>query len=302
MTNSAQAFSVDHASYGKDGVRLLTRFPSDLGDRVSELTLSIRVEGQFLASYLSGDNSAVLPSDTLRRHALAERARNPTSDPLDFVEAIARRILDANPALTIVKVMADARRWTALGRHTLTASPWMETVQVSAGRDGHVDRQGGVTGVQLLTTTGSAFTGFMRDDLTVQAESSDRPLCGSLDATWVYGPARSTSDPMVESDTIDRLLAACTDKPSNAIQELLTAAARIVLEQTPELETISLRFAALPISTNVFDDPNARQQTYEIGGGPIGVTAVTLARGPDSVPPVPDTQGLASGPAALPRT
>jgi len=240
--------------------------------------LSIRVEGEFLESYWSGDNRAILPSDTLRRHAMAERAANPATDPIALVEPIARRILAANPALERVSIDAVGQRWVRRGRHTFTSGGLSETAHISIGRDGAITRTGGVTGVQLLSTTGSAFTGFMRDELTVQTESLDRPLCGTLDATWTWAEDSHFSPAVGNDDIAERLIDACADRPSNAVQELLASAARTVLEQTNGLTAISMRFASLPIAANVFDGDPASHQSHEVGTGPLGVTEVTITR------------------------
>jgi urate oxidase len=126
---------------------------------------------------------------------------------------------------------------------------------------------GGVRGLRLLMTTGSAFTGFRRDALTTQHAAADRPLAGALDADWTFGAAPLPADEMVNA-----LLESFADRPSNAVQQLLTEVGGAVLERWASLSTLGLRFESLPV-TAVGDGA-----AYEVGGGPLGVTSVVLRR------------------------
>ena len=267
--SSATSIEITDASYGKDEIRVLSR----LGTTVRDLTLTLDAEGEFLGSFRSGDNSAVLPTDTLRRHALAECGRMPSASAEQIVDAIALRLLDANPAFTTVTAEAVGTVWEPAGSGCYRAAAWRPSARVRRTRAGGRQASSGLRGLAVLTTSGSAFTGFLRDALTVQEESTDRPLCGSLDATWTHEDA-ATVPPDVLADT---LLAALAGRGSTSIQQLLTAVGTSALEQHPTLVTVELRFRSEPLSPVPVPEPGVGT-VHDLGAGSIGVTRVALRR------------------------
>lgn len=272
-------FEISRATYGKEAVRVLTWSRDGATDSVRDVALGIHVEGDFLASYRSGDNAAILPSDTLRRHALAECEDNPAGTLEAALAGIATRILDANPALTGVAATAQARPWQRIGDHSFVLAPWRASAAAELTRGAPVRLRGGARGLELLTTTGSGFTGFMRDELTTQAETSDRPLCGILDASWTY-VADNLPAPGLTERIVAGLLAAFADRPSNAVQQLLTEIGMAVLAASAELATIALHFESIPAAP-ILTALSARGEAgtaHEIGAGPVGVTDVVLRR------------------------
>jgi urate oxidase len=300
---------IAHAAYGKADVRVLTRIPSAAGaesgggDTVRDVLLAVQVEGDFHESYESGVNSAILPSDTLRRHALAECDRQPHAGAEELLDGIGRRILAANPAFTAVTGTVQIRRWQRIGLNSfvdgvgrgwaevrLAASPGVTTPVPSAvgGAPGAEPTRavirtrvtGGVRGLAVLTTTGSAFTGFLRDGLTTQEAATDRPLCGTLDADWTFRAGELPGAELADA-IVARVLAAFADRPSNAVQELLTAVGSEVLAGMPDLAGIALRFDSLPTAPLPAELATARTnggRSYEVGAGAVGVTEVGLKR------------------------
>jgi urate oxidase len=269
---------IAHATYGKAAVRVLTWTRVGAIDTVRDVLLAVHVEGDFLASYRSGDNAAILPSDTLRRHAIAASDALPDGAVEALLAMIADRILDANAALSSAVVTAETRQWQRVGDHSFLLGPWRATAEARLTRGEAVRLSGGARGLGLLSTAGSAFTGFMRDELTTQVDAADRPLCGTLDADWTYLAGVQPASRLAEK-IVGRLLAAFADRPSNAVQELLTAVGGELLAATAELASIELNFdsvAAAPIPAAL--SATLAGNAHEIGGGAVGVTRVVLRR------------------------
>ena len=92
------------SSYGKSRVRLvqLRRGPDrhDLRD----LTVAVRFQGKYDESYTDGDNSAVLPTDTMKNTIYALAARDRIREPEPFGLALARHFLERNQRLTRVRI------------------------------------------------------------------------------------------------------------------------------------------------------------------------------------------------------
>src|SRR6476660_7056761 len=98
-------------AYGKSGVRLVqvTRH----GDRhdVRDFTVAIRFQGEYDASYTTGDNTEVLPTDTMKNTVYALAARAGIVEPEAFGLVLARHFLDRNPRLEEVRIDLASRTW-----------------------------------------------------------------------------------------------------------------------------------------------------------------------------------------------
>ena len=64
-----------HSSYGKERVRLVQVLRRADRDDLRDLTVAVRFEGDYDASYTEGDNSDVLPTDTMRNTVYALAAQ-----------------------------------------------------------------------------------------------------------------------------------------------------------------------------------------------------------------------------------
>ncbi len=99
------------SAYGKSGVRLVR--VTRRGDRhdVRDLTLAIRFEGDYDASYVDGDNSDVLPTDTMKNTVYALAARGPCEEPESFALSLAEHFLERNPRLQRVTIDVLEHIW-----------------------------------------------------------------------------------------------------------------------------------------------------------------------------------------------
>ena len=88
------------SAYGKSRVRLVQ--VRRQGDRhaVRDLTVAIQFRGAYDESYTDGDNSSVLPTDTMKNTVYALAAQEPVTDPEPFALRLARHFLERNPRLS----------------------------------------------------------------------------------------------------------------------------------------------------------------------------------------------------------
>jgi urate oxidase len=282
VTGNLPKIEITAASYGKSGVRVLSWGD---GGTIRDVDLAIEVEGEFLESYRSGDNAAILPSDSLRRHALAECSAHPGASVERLLVQIGARVLEANPAFDAVLATAEIRQWARRGAHSHVLSAERGSSRFRLQRSGFQFLESGIHDLNVLITTGSGFSGFLRDAITVQADSADRPLCGTLDARWTYlslAQAVESASGKLRAQVTAELLGALTDRPSKAVQQLLTEAGTVVLTAVPQLATLSLHFASWPLSPVPADliTPlvSARGNAYEASAGAPGMTDVVLRR------------------------
>ena len=183
--------------YGKQRVRVMqvTRH-ADRHD-VKELTIGIRLEGEFETAHTKGDNSKVLPTDTMKNTVYALARKHRIETPEHFCLLLAEHFLANHAQVSSVRVEASETLWTRLlcagkpHRHTFTrSSEEKRTAQVDGTRTDKIV-QAGIDGLVVLKTTDSAFEGFLRDSFTTLKEDRDRILATVIRATWIYRPENS---------------------------------------------------------------------------------------------------------------
>lgn len=275
--------------YGKDGARLvLVRRDADHHE-LRDLTVNLRLEGDFAAVYTEGDNSPVLPTDTMRATVYALATEHLTGAIEDFGRVVAERLLAATPAAERAAVSITENRWTRLSPgghphpHAFTADQghrW--TAHVTVDRPDTATVTSGIAGLVLLRTTGSSFTGFRRDEYTVLPEAEDRILATELTATWEYRPGPTFGGFAATREAVrDALLEAFAGHgDSRSVQHTLYVLGQAVLTARPEVERITLRMPNLhhlTVDLSPFGQDNAGE-VFVATDRPYGVIEGTVER------------------------
>lgn len=230
--------------YGKSRVRVARLIRRKDHHDFYEMTVGITLEGDFDSSYTEGDNSRVLPTDTMKNTVYAMAKDDAVAQPESFGLLLARHFLKGNPQVARVHVDIAQHPWTRHGRFSFVAGEAHRRIAlVSCSRDA-VTIDAGVTGYVLLKTSGSAFEGFLKDRFTTLKETSDRILSTSLDARWRYRgddipPGSFTWDASwhrVMKSIIDTF----AEHESASVQHTLYAAGEAVLAQCEHVENIRL--------------------------------------------------------------
>jgi urate oxidase len=173
-------------NYGKSRVRVVkvTRH-ADRHD-LAELTVSVQFEGAFDAVHLSGDNSSVLPTDTMRNtvNALAKAWSGEQIE--DFGCQLTDHFLRDNPQVSRVRIKIAQTEWTRIAQHAFArSSEEKRTTHIAATRTS-VGIESGVENLIVLKTSGSAFEGYIKDRYTTLKETTDRIFATAITATWTY--------------------------------------------------------------------------------------------------------------------
>src|SRR3989442_12047899 len=104
-------------SYGKSGIRLVKISRVEGRHEIQDITVAVRFEGEFGAVHTAGDNSAVLPTDTMKNtvYALAKDWDG------EQIEELACRLiahfLAANPQVSRVRIEIAQSQWVRMGAH-----------------------------------------------------------------------------------------------------------------------------------------------------------------------------------------
>jgi urate oxidase len=273
------------SSYGKSRVRLVQLLRR--GDRhdLRDLTVAIRFEGEFDESYTDGDNSAVLPTDTMKNTVYALAARERVRQPETFGLALARHFLDGNPRLRRVRIDLTEHLWGRIARgerehgHAFVRTgPETRTAAVNVHRK-RTTLGAGVADLLLLKSANSAFTGFPRDQYTTLSETRDRLLVTSLTATWRY------SDTDIDFGSAwhgvrATLLDVFAEHHSESVQHTLYAMGQAVLDAISDVTAIRLVMPNrhhLPVDLSRFGLEN-RNEIFVATEEPHGLIEATLVR------------------------
>jgi urate oxidase len=226
-------------NYGKSRVRVVkvSRF-QDRHD-IAELSVNVQFEGDFDAVHFAGDNSAVLPTDTMKNtvNALAKAWSGEQIE--DFGCQLVAHFLGDNPQVSRVGIEIDQSQWTRMDRHAFTrGSGEKRTTEVTGGR-GSVEIRSGVAGLIVLKTTGSAFEGYKKDRYTTLKETNDRILATSLTAAWKYrSPNVAFGDCWQQAR--DAMLKTFVERESPSVQHTAHAMGEAALQAVPDIDEIRL--------------------------------------------------------------
>ena len=239
------AIRLGENNYGKQRVRMLqvTRH-ADRHD-IKELTLGIRLEGDYETAHTTGDNRQILPTDTMKNtvYALAKHHRIET--PEGFCLRLAEHFLAGNPQVSRAQVEADESLWVRLPyggkahRHTFTrSSDEKRTASVSATRS-EKTVYAGIDGLVVLKTTDSAFEGFLRDPFTTLKEDRDRILATVIRAKWLYRSDEAEFESTWHGIR-QALLEAFAEHDSKSLQQTLYAMGESALRKFSAIREVHL--------------------------------------------------------------
>jgi urate oxidase len=274
-----------HAAYGKSKVRLVK--VSRHGDRhdVRDLTVAIRFEGNYERSYVAGDNSDVLPTDTMKNTVYALASERRAEEPEAFGIALGAHFLERNRLLRRVRIDLVQHHWTRItvgdrprGHAFVRTGPETRTATVQSTRE-KTSVGAGVKRLVVLKSKGSAFSAFLRDEYTTLAETNDRILATSMTATWRY------RDPGIDFastwQAVRRtLLEVFADHDSQSVQHTLYAMGQAVLDGISEVQAIRLVMPNkhhLPVDLSRFGLEN-RNEIFVATDEPHGLIEATLVR------------------------
>ena len=264
--------------WGKSEVRVSKVHRFDDHDDFSDLHIQVLLEGEVEAAHLVGDNSAVLPTDTMRNTVYGLAQERLTKDLEGFGAVLCEHFL-ARPYVSEAKVTISERLWTRIGPTGFVGGGSERRIaRVSRGGEDS-GTWAGVTGLVVLKTTGSAFVGFPRDDFTVLPEAEDRILATSVTATWRYStvPTDTTATwERARQTLVDHFFADW----SASVQHQGWLMGQAVLEAVPEIAEIELHMPNqhhLPFDLTRFGITN-EGTVFQPVSEPYGDIGLTVTR------------------------
>jgi urate oxidase len=235
--------------YGKAETRVVRIYRDTPRHEIRDLTVSTTLRGDFAAAYISGDQSAVLPTDSQKNTCFAYAKEKGVGAIEDYALDLARHFVTDIEPVRQARIDVAEHRWE---RISVSGSPHphafaragqdTRTTAVTVQDDGSGQRAHVVSGLHdlvLLKSTGSEFAGFLTDRYTTLAQTHDRVLATSLTARWRYRDSQASWDD-AHAAIRQILLEQFAVVHSLALQQTLWEMGRAVLAARDEVAEIRL--------------------------------------------------------------
>lgn len=237
---------LDENAYGKNAINLskIIRFPDR--HEIRHITVNISLQGDFDTVHTKGDNTKVLPTDTMKNTVYALAKDQFTASIEEFGLCLVDHFLSNNPQVTKVKASLTEFTWQRL---SFDGTPHPHSF-INGGSEKHEttvtkDRQdlvlsSGLKDLLILKTTDSGFENYIKDQYTTLVATADRIFSTQCDITWTYEGL--PSDPtLLYKEIRENLLRTFSTHKSLSVQHTLYAMGENVLQSFPAVKEISLK-------------------------------------------------------------
>jgi urate oxidase len=232
--------------YGKSRVRLVRVNRQAAIHEFDEWSVEILLRGDFLSCFAEGDNSKILPTDTMKNTVYFLARKSSATCIEEFAKELVEHLLNHNTQVSTTEVSLQEKPWQHLN---LTGKPHpttfvqtrseVQSTRIIRKRGEDFQIESGLSDLVLMKTAGSAFEGYVHDPLTTLPETRDRLFGTNLRASWTY------LSPMlpfisVRNSIRQSLLATFAAHQSKSVQHTLYAMAESALAAAPQISEITL--------------------------------------------------------------
>ena len=165
------------------------------------MMVEVLVEGKTVeASYLAGDNSQVLPTDTIKNTVYVLAKKHEFKSIEEFACLVATYFLQRHPSQmlkTTVSIVEE--NWTRIENASTkgqiephhhafvrSGSEQRSTKVVATNGGREMTIESSLAQLKVLKTTQSSFERFYRDEYTTLPDVSDRLVGSIVSASWTY--------------------------------------------------------------------------------------------------------------------
>ena len=232
--------------YGKSRVRVVrVKRHADRHD-FCEWTVQILLQGDFESCFTDGDNSKILPTDTMKNTVYSLARKSSAACMEDFAKELVDFLLGRNPQVSEAEVSISEKAWRHLttdGKaHPTTfvqSSGERQTTRVARAQERKFSVTSGLENLVIMKTAGSGFEGYIQDSLTTLPPTADRLFGTALTANWKYAASDLSFAPL-RVKIREILLGVFAAHESKSVQHTLHAMGEAVLAGVAEVEEIEL--------------------------------------------------------------
>lgn len=305
---------LSHHEHGKGRVRVVKVNRHENGvHEVMQMNVKVIVEGneEVAASYFTGNNSSVLPTDSIK-NTVYVLAKSKSFDSIEEFGTLVSRYFVTEHSKQIKKatviivqdnwtriVAPDAQNELKPHHHAFVVqgSSIRSTTVVATRLVPHVTIASRLSGLKVMKTTQSSFTGFLKDQYTTLPEVSDRLVGTVITATWTYASdpddkvfhGSSSPDYNARAASVKTALLQAFSGPaevgvaSPAVQFTLYQMATAVLKEVPSVMAVTLNLPNvhnLPLDQSKFGLLNVHPhgEIFVPVDEPHGIIEATVTR------------------------
>ncbi|GAA4541233.1 factor-independent urate hydroxylase [Pseudonocardia xishanensis] len=283
--------SLGYNQYGKAECHMVHVDRSTPVHRITDVTVTSQLIGDFAETHLTGSNAKVIATDTQKNTVYALARQHGVANPEAFGLLMARYFVDGFEQVTGSRQEVNLDHWERIstsegGPHdhafTKAGSEVRTCVVTKLGADETVIS--GLTGLVVLKSTGSEFHGFPDVPYTSLVETDDRILATAVSARWRYVGTDIDWDKSFSSIR-QTLLDKFALTHSLSLQQTLYTMGEAALEGHPEVAEI--RFSMpnkhhflVDLDKWGLDNPN---EVWYAADRPYGLIEASIVR--DDAPP-----------------
>lgn len=237
--------SLGKNAYGKNAINLSKIIRNGDVHDIKQISVNVALRGDFDTAHTLGDNSKILPTDTMKNTVYILAKEYFTDSIEGFGIYLANHFFSNNAQVKEVKIELTEYFWQRMQfdgkahphsfvnggseKHTATIIQNASSVTITSG----------IKDLLVLKTTKSVFEGYIKDPFTTLPETSDRIFSTQCEATWLH---ESKNVDFVKSyaDVRNILLKTFSEHHSLSVQQTLYAMGEAVLEQDASIVETSL--------------------------------------------------------------
>jgi urate oxidase len=271
--------------YGKGRVRVARVRREGARHTIQEVEVQVMLRGDFASSYTSGDNSLVVPTDTMK-NTVNVLAQTELGDEIErFGLALGHHFLVRYSQVAECTVTLSEKVWTRLEYdgtpqpHAFTGNnashPWACVTMTRSS----ASISAGIRDLLILKTTGSGFAGYPKCDLTTLPETTDRIFSTMVAATWDFAQ-QPASYITARERALEAMLRVFANNYSPSVQTTLHEMAQAALTAVPEISRIRLELPNkhyLPVNFAPFNRQNPNE-VFTPTDEPYGQIEATVER------------------------
>jgi urate oxidase len=232
--------------YGKSRVRLMKVTRHSHGHELREWTVQVLLKGDFDTAHLDGDNSKILPTDTMKNTIYSLARTSKATSMEGYAKELVGFLLGRNPQVSSASVRIESTMWKHLTvdgephpSAFMRGSDEVQTASIERAQSGGFHILSGLDNLVLLKTAHSSFEGYIKDSLTTLPETKDRLFGTAVSAQWQYITSALDFE-AVRTKLRETMLRTFAKHDSRSVQQTLYAMAASALEDVPEIDEIEI--------------------------------------------------------------
>ena len=278
-------------NYGKSAIRVLKVKRSTPVHEIKEFTVNVMLEGDFDAVHTNGDNSKVLPTDTMKNTVYALAKDHPVNSIEEFGLHLAKYFQKNNSQVSKVSIEIEEKLWHRIltldssskksvshDHSFVSGSNEKKTSNIVVTNNDSMIKSG-IKDLLILKSSGSGFENYIKDKFTTLKETSDRVFSTSVKAVWSY-VNQDLNFVSIHSRVRQIILETFANQQSLSVQQTLFYVGKNILEVCKEVSEISLTMPNkhyLPFNLEQFGMEN-NNEIFIPTDEPFGLIEATLKR------------------------